>query len=514
MPPPMFDILFRVDASPTIGTGHLMRCLALANALQAQGARCVFLTCGNELGELGAVIESHGHALLRLEGDTPSSEQQSEDAARCLANLAGLGHARWLVVDHYSLDARWEKAMQAVAENIMVIDDLANRPHHCSLLLDQNLIPGMASRYEGKLPSGCKQLLGPNFALLRPEFCRQPALRAARAYTPHVLIMFGGADPQALSLRVLRLLARRQWVGELDVVAGNLFSHLDQLRQLMVTMPNARLHVSTPHVANLMRRADLAIGSPGVSSWERCSTGLPALTISQADNQEEIGQALAEAGAHIYLGRGEKLPEDDLEAALHLLATNSGLRAAMAGAALAICDGQGTVRVARQLWRATMQMRLAKPDDAPLLFSWRNEERTRRQSLDPRPLQLDAHLKWVDRVLASNNESLLIAMQNEVAIACVRFFCSRDRARISIYTDPARHGQGLGSAALEAASHWLRQERPAIRIIEADVLQDNGASHAMFRTAGYGVRSIRYEIKLASEHKPVQPAKNGVNEYV
>jgi UDP-2,4-diacetamido-2,4,6-trideoxy-beta-L-altropyranose hydrolase len=499
-----FDILFRADATPTIGVGHVIRCLSLANALREQGASCAFLARSIQLGQLDKAIESQGHVLLRLAGDIPGSEQQDEDAARCQAVLAGLGRARWLVVDHYALDARWEKAMQEFAVDIMVIDDLANRPHACSLLLDHNLVPAMNSRYEGKLSYGCKQLLGPRFALLRPEFCRQPVPRKAYTDKPRVLVMFGGADPQALSLRVLRLLARRSWAGELDVIAGSLFSRLDELRELLATMPNACLHVSTPDVANLMRQADLAIGSPGVSSWERCSTGLPALALSQADNQEEIGQALADAGAHIYLGRAEKLSDDDLEAALQLLLTNPGLRTAMAHSALAICDGQGTARVARQLWHNPIQMRLAILDDAPFLFSWRNDEHTRRQSLDPRSLQFDVHLSWIKQVLARSDEFLLVAMQEQVAVACVRFSCSAEHARISIYTDPARRGQGLGSAALEAASHWLRQECPAIRVIEAEVLQDNVASHAMFRAAGYVARWTRFEIELASECKTEQ----------
>ncbi len=470
-----------------------MRCLALANALRVRGARCAFLARLEGLGALAAAIEEQGHSLLRLVVPAVEQDVQQQDAALCQAALTGLTPARWLVVDHYALGERWESAMRKSADKLMVIDDLADRPHACELLLDQNLVPAMQARYAGKLPEGCLQLLGPRFALLRPEFDMPTPARSVAPQTLRVLLMFGGADPKALTLRVLQVLARRQWKVELDVVAGSLFNRLDALRQLLAYLPKARLHVSTPDIAQLMRRADLAIGSPGVSSWERCSTGLPALAISQAGNQEEVGHALAEAGAHLYLGSAESVADEDIEAALQLLLSNPGLRTAMGRSASAICDGKGSARVARLLWRMPMRMRPVVPEDAPLLFAWRNDERTRCHSMDPRPLQFEAHGGWLKQVLANRDEILLLGLQDDAPAVCVRFSCRGERARISIYTDPERQGQGLGPAALDAATQWLRQARPAIRTIEAEVLHDNQASHAMFRAAAYSARWTRYE---------------------
>jgi len=496
-----FDILFRADASPLIGSGHLMRCLALANELQSQGARCAFLVREQSLGQLGDSVKAQGHELLLLPGGATNAAQQEEDASMCRSALAGLVPARWLVVDHYALDARWEKAMRPVANAVMAIDDLANREHDADLLLDQNLVPEMEQRYESKLRSGCRQLLGPRYALLRREFWHQvDALRGVGILQPRLLLMFGGADPQALTLRVLRILVAQGWLGEVDVVAGSLFLQLDELRSLLTQLPQARLHVASFDIANLMRRADLALGSPGVSSWERCCTGLPTIAISQADNQEEIGAALARVGAHLYLGRAEDLGDEDIRAALQVMCGTPWLRQAMAIASLRVCDGGGALRVANVLLRSAMQIRPAGITDATLLFTWRNDERTRRQSLNACELNYSAHVDWMTRTLANPDEILLLGLESGVPAACVRFSISGERARVSIYTDPARHGQGLGSAALKAASSWLRLVRPELRIIEADVLQDNIASITMFRVAGYIERWSRYEF-------PLEPAR-------
>ena len=508
-----FDILFRVDASPAIGTGHLMRCLALAGVLQEQGASCAFLMRDKLLGNLASLVEAGGHTLLALAGEAPTlePEQQQQDAACCRAALQDHARARWLVVDHYSLDARWQTAMRPVADSLMVIDDLANRPHDCDLLLDQNFVPRMETRYAGKLPSTCRQLLGPRHALLRPEFRRESqAPSQSSNHPPRLLLMFGGADPQALSLRVLRILALQDLKAEMDVVVGGLFAHLQELRQLVGQLPRAQLHVASSDIAGLMRRADLAVGSPGVSSWERCTSGLPTIAISQADNQEEIGAALAEAGVHLYLGRAETVTDLEIEAALALLCHNRWLRLAMSRAAMQICDGEGARRVARHLLGPVMSLRSATLDDAPQLFAWRNDERTRSQSLDRRELHYAAHVEWMKRVLADANEILLIGLDGSVEAACVRFSLEVDRARISIYTDPDRHGHGIGSAALAAATQWLRKKRPDTRLIEADVLQDNAASKAMFRTAGYLARFTRYEYRL----KPSTHGDQGSDDHV
>lgn len=489
-----------------------MRCLALAAPLRAAGAECVFLCRGAGLGALTARIAAAGHALLALPEAAGQAAAVADepvlaharwlpggwrnDAATCLRLLAEQPAADWLVVDHYALDARWQQAMRGSAQRLLVIDDLADRRHDCDVLLDQNLVPGMVSRYDGLLPKGCLSLLGPRYALLRSEFGAPQEVATEAAEVPEtarLLLMFGGADAQKLTLRSVEVLERMRWGGVVDVAVGPLYPELEALREVVARLPGGRLHAPAESVAALMHRADLAVGSPGVSSWERCACALPALAIAQADNQEPIGRALGVAGAHFYLGRAEQVSDADLEAALRLFLANAPARAAMRAAAGKICDGRGAERVARHLLAPSLAIRLAGPDDAKLLFDWRNDERTRCQSFDPRPLEWSSHLAWFEKTLANPDASVLLACHGDMPVACVRFDAVGDRARVSIYADPDLHGHGFGRAALLAALDWFRAERPAVGVVEADVLQGNAASHSLFVSAGFRPAWARYE---------------------
>ncbi|WP_444677542.1 UDP-2,4-diacetamido-2,4,6-trideoxy-beta-L-altropyranose hydrolase [Halomonas sp. E19] len=224
-------VAFRADASLEIGSGHVMRCLTLADALQAQGGQCHFL-CREHPGHLCELIEARDYPVHRLAQEacdtdtavTPGTEPEpdhahrlgaswDEDAAACLPLLAELAPA-WLVVDHYALDHRWETAvldgLAGSRPRLLVIDDLADRRHLADLLLDQNL-GRRVEDYRGLIPERCQVLAGPRYALLRPEFreWRQASLsRRARVPQLHrLLINLGGVDKDNVTGQVLDALS-------------------------------------------------------------------------------------------------------------------------------------------------------------------------------------------------------------------------------------------------------------------------------------------------------------------
>ncbi|MBS1141855.1 MAG: pseG [Proteobacteria bacterium] len=362
----MMRVLFRADANTEIGSGHLMRCLALVRALRAHGAECAFLARARGLDALVARIRDEGCTFIPLPGadalraDAGDGLTHSHwlpggcaaDAALCAQALGEVAPADWLVVDHYALDHRWEAAMARYARHVLAIDDLADRRHDCTLLLDQNLMPDAVSRYDGLLSKSCERLLGPRFALLRDEF----SLDEAPSCPPgedgagrRLLVMFGGADMSNLTAAVAETLISMDWREPVDFVAGPLYPHLDALREAIAHLHGARLHAPAWDVAALMKGACLAIGSPGVSSWERCACALPSITIAQAGNQEPIGRAVAEAGAHVYLGHAGGLDRNRLVAEIDALWSSRQRLREMAGIASAICDGHGAARVAQRM---------------------------------------------------------------------------------------------------------------------------------------------------------------------
>src|SRR5690606_18254179 len=238
--------VFRVDSSIQVGTGHVMRCLTLADELRRHGHECWFI-CREHQGHLGDLIMSRGHKLTLLSnpvevltagnGSSPDDYAAwlgvgwQDDAKQTLNAIKGQS-ADWLIVDHYSLDAKWEKAVSSQVRNIMVIDDLANRSHQCSILLDQNL--GREEKdYDGLVPSDCDRLLGPRYALLRSEFTKFRPVSLNRRINPRlkrILISLGGVDRTNVTGRVLEALQTSDLphTTRLDVIMGASAPHLNE----------------------------------------------------------------------------------------------------------------------------------------------------------------------------------------------------------------------------------------------------------------------------------------------
>lgn len=357
------EIAFRVDSSAHMGSGHVMRCLTLADALSAQGARCRFISRPHP-GHLLEMIRRRGHDIEVLPQGEPFDDSASpyahwlgcswqQDAAHSRAALNSR-RPDWLVVDHYALDAQWESAIASHCGKLMVIDDLANRVHHADLLLDQNLGRSYQD-YAGKAPPECTVLTGPSHALLRPEFSAlRPASLARRQHAglQRVLVTMGGGDPRDATRRCLagiRDSLRFSPLGMADiritVVMGPQADSLNLVREMASLMPcSTEVLVNVEHIAELMANSDLAIGAAGSTSWERCCLGLPTLMLVLADNQREAARQLVLAGAARQIEVGDELA-DQLQQALISFTNEPGILADMAARAAAITDGMGASRV-------------------------------------------------------------------------------------------------------------------------------------------------------------------------
>ncbi|MCF6305571.1 MAG: UDP-2,4-diacetamido-2,4,6-trideoxy-beta-L-altropyranose hydrolase [Rhodobacteraceae bacterium] len=306
-------IMFRADASLKIGTGHVMRCLTLARALADQGAECLFV-CRAHQGNLNDYIRRQGFAVIALPlvpgGSGWLGCDWQTDAEQCLAAIEKTNF-NWLIVDHYGLGENWETAMWPVCDRLMVIDDLANRPHDCDLLLDQNL-GRKAGDYQPHVGDQCRVLLGPDFALLRPEFAemRRDSLkrRGASQSLKTLLITMGGVDQHNVTGKILQALKDSALPvdARIQVVMGPHAPWLPEVKTLAKTMPwPTDVLVGVSNMAQLMAQSDLAIGAAGSTSWERCCLGLPTLALVLADNQREAAQFLEGAGAIILLGNAQ-----------------------------------------------------------------------------------------------------------------------------------------------------------------------------------------------------------------
>ncbi len=502
-------VLVRADASVRIGSGHVMRCLTLADALRSAGAEVRFV-CRLLTGHMADAIAARGFDVVRLPaGSGPVDagpphvgwleESPDVDAAQCRSALADEIPFDWLIVDHYALDAVWEGAMRSVARRVMVIDDVADRDHDCDLLLDQNLAPDPRARYVQRVPAEATCLFGPRFALLRRQFHDAHAARdtEAVAEVQAISVFLGGGDPNGVTARVLDVLATALPPSvHTTAIVGSSNPHSERIRARFSGHPTFRVVDHCEDMAGHLTACQMAIGAGGVAALERSCLGVPSVVIATAGNQEAPARNLALAGACLYLGKAEAVSDYSIEAAVRVLLENAVLRQSMIRAGTALVDGLGCDRVARQLLCGRVDVRLALADDLAIVFEWRNAWQTRQYFHDTRPLDLSAHRDWFVRALDDPQRVLLMAERSGLPIGVLRFDVDGPTATVSIYLDPALHGRGLGTAVLLAGEGWLRRHRPDLQHLRAEVLAGNARSAGAFSRAGFGQTLVRFEKSL------------------
>ena len=353
-------VVFRVDSSAQMGIGHLMRCLALADAMRDSGVQAEFIS-RQLTGHTISLTEQRGYRVYPLPAPVePLSSQhsglrhqawlgcsQQEDAAQCAAILQQI-KPDWLIVDHYAIDLEWENALTPYRKHLMVIDDLADRPHSCDLLLDQNWFSAATqSRYDHLVPATCVKMLGPAFALLKPEFGQLRLLLPAKdGYIRRVLVSMGGSDPSNETLKVLRALMKPELQHlVVDVVCGVNHQDIKAIEDIAAQRGATNIYRSLPTLSGLMARADLMIGDGGTTTWERMCLGLPAIVISLAANQYQPNLSLAQDGYIVFAGPKEDVTIEQLQQLICSLTDNRNLYLQLSQAAQTLVTGTGVNQV-------------------------------------------------------------------------------------------------------------------------------------------------------------------------
>jgi UDP-2,4-diacetamido-2,4,6-trideoxy-beta-L-altropyranose hydrolase len=357
--------VFRVDSSSKIGIGHVMRCLALANEIREMGGLCLFISRplnGNinklikkknfELLELKKPVRKINNILRGSNHPNYASVSWEEDAKETI-NILSKMNIRWLIIDHYSLCSLWENELSGHVSNILVIDDIGDRAHQCNILLDQNLDANKL-KYQHLIPKKCKALLGPKYALLRPEFKekRHKSLEKRKGRKlKRILLNFGGSDSKDFVKKVLSAIAKHKLRPDISIyIISNKFSGNENPYVKLID----RIHNSikcfaiVDNLAEILLDIDLVVGAAGSSSWERCCLGVPSIVFSIAENQNEIAKSLSQAGAAIYMSE-INLKDGSFVKKLDELAEPNGILSCMSEKALNIVDGNGIKRIVKKL---------------------------------------------------------------------------------------------------------------------------------------------------------------------
>jgi UDP-2,4-diacetamido-2,4,6-trideoxy-beta-L-altropyranose hydrolase len=318
-------IIIRVDSSIDIGTGHVMRCLTLANHLKKSAVSIHFI-CRELEGNINSLIVDNGFQVmvLKKDGYISSSLEGYEkwlsvpwqkDAQDTLEAIKTLNiKPDLLIVDHYAIDRNWELEVKPYVRKILVIDDLANRLHSCDFLLDQNFYFNAKERYKDLTPSQTKLILGPSYALLRKEFYLEKEKLSKKDFTKinSILIFMGGSDSENITQFILESLCGINNSIHLKVVVGKSNPNKQKVKELIDKLDNAHYFEQVNNMASLMANSDLAIGAGGTSTWERCMLGLPSLTITIAENQIQMTKDAEKYGAVWYLGHKDVITKEKI----------------------------------------------------------------------------------------------------------------------------------------------------------------------------------------------------------
>lgn len=507
------SVAFRTDASFEIGTGHVMRCLTLAQALKDRGARIFFLSRAHP-GNLNGEIQKRGYEVRELpESDDripPASRpvaesdpylawlgvQRERDAEECIGLLE---HERieWLVVDHYALERSWETRLRNRVGNILAIDDLADRPHDCEVLLDQNFVSDGRERYDSLVPRHCTRLMGPGYALLRKEFAAaRRSLELRNGVIRRVLIFFGGADPSNMTGRAIEALGDPDLDHlRVDVVIGPSNTHREQLRRQVAEYRGMELHTNVDNMAELMVAADLALGAGGTTTWERLCVGLPTLVITVAGNQEPSVEALDQGGYVIRLGDQGNVSIELIRDAVRGVIADPAVNRDLQRRGMALVDGTGAGKVADvitcgiqpEAWR----IREARETDCTLYWDWANDPETRDNAFQSERIPWETHVRWFHEKLAAQDVTLLLVEADEGPVGQVRFEWIGGHHVISFSLSRQFRGLSLGRRLLAEAIRRFRTLNDTALV--GETVPTNQASARIFQHLGF------------SEVEPVKP---------
>ncbi len=501
-------VALRVDASASMGLGHLLRCQALARTLRTLGAEISFVTRDLGLDSAGR-LEAGGFNVYRLprpEALVADPATRSEapphaawlgvsaarDAAETIDALRDRSRWDWVIVDHYALDAHWHRPVAAaLGARIAVIDDLADRALAADLLIDHNLAePDHRHKYAGRLAAATALLGGPRFALLDSTYTDAPRCEPG-AVVRSIGIFLGGTDPAGLSATALR--ACREvagFHGPVELVTTRANPRHAELHALVQQWPDTRLTLDLPDLTSFFARHDLQVGAGGGANWERCCIGVPTLALIGAPNQLAVVPQLERLGAVAALPAGMAPTAEAIGRALRTLIDDAPRRNGLAERSRALVDGRGSMRVAMRLAADQLCVRPATADDSELMHRWRNHPVTRAVSRSARDIDFEDHQRWLRGTLADMSRLLLIGEVGGCPVGVIRFDRRDDHeAEVSLYLDPDLHGLGLGAALLREGEHaaaaWAARAGAGPLAFTATVLDDNAGSRRLFEAGGY-----------------------------
>lgn len=475
------NLLIRADANVHMGTGHVMRCLALAQTWREWAGRVTFVMSESP-PDLTKRIQNEGMSVVELDEEPGSLK----DAA-VIADLTIELGARAVVVDGYHFGFDYQESIKQSGSILLVIDDSGHAGRYVAdLVLNQNI-----SVRDDFYPDRDKQthlFLGTRYALLRREFRPWRGWnRVVPDKASSILVTLGGSDPYNLTLKALQALEKVDVDGlEVSVAVGSGNPHYEELQtaaarsSFPVDLGRAKMDMP-----QLMVWADLAIAAGGSTCWELAFMGLPSVIMVSAENQRSNAQNLEELGVACNLGWHASLTPTKIADTISSIMNAAEQRKKMSQSGKRLVDGMGAERVSLALMDLILNIRPATEEDARLVWEWANDPVTRTASFSSDPIPWSDHTRWFDSKLKSENcLFFLITREDGLPVGQVRYDKEGKEAVISVSLEESFRGHGYGSAILRLASNKVMASE-GIDVIHAYIKKNNEASKRAFIKGGF-----------------------------
>ena len=481
------SLVVRADSTTQIGIGHIMRCIALAQAWQDNGGDVTFLSYCESVGLRKRIIDE-GFDFVPIEKPYPDPN----DLKRTLlilsnsTNPTNLTPTPWLVIDGYHFTSDYQRQVKEAGHRLLVIDDMAHFDHYyADVVLNQNI---NAETLQYSCEPYTRLLLGTRYVLLRREFLGWKGWkREIPPVARKVLVTIGGGDPNNVTLKVINALKKLD-ISDLDVriVVGPSNPHKEILKNAVLHAPcSMRILQNVENMPELMAWADIAVSAGGSTCWEMAFMGLPSLIITVADNQVGIAEALGKAGAGLDLGWHENISIKQCTQALKEILRDKNKRLCFSEQEQKLVNAKGGQKIIKAMLAGEINLRRAQEHDCELLWKWANDPEARAASFSSLSISWEDHTHWFNSKLNSANCMIYVAtINNGTPLGQIRYDVKQENAVISISIDSKFRSKGYGAVLIRETSQRLFNESN-VRRVHAYVKQDNNASASVFTKAGF-----------------------------
>jgi len=477
------NFLFRADASTEIGTGHVMRCLALAQAAQEDGYLTTFVMSKDANGLIER-LRAEKCNVIELKSDRGTADDAKETAK--LAKEMG-AH---LIVDGYAFADEYQKVLKESDIQFLLVDDYGQATSYSAdFILNQNsYAESLRDIYEKR--SGSEPLLGSKYTMLRREFRDLEPHPSVPNNAKSILVTLGGSDPDNVTLRVVELLSQIEDINP-TIIVGGMNPYLDDIK---ARSNGINVLTDVKDMPALISEAELAITAGGSTTYEMAYMGVPTVAITIANNQQPVVADLDERGVVKSIGKPDEFSDNDFLACLRDLLANESERKSMSEKGMKLIDGYGAYRVCMKAAGKKLWLRPSKESECKMIFDWANDPEARAVSFNSDPIPWEDHVNWYENKMTDANYYLLLAInEDDEPVGQVRFEVEGDNAAISVSVDPNQRGKGYGTSLITQGCDRILSVTD-IKVVDAYIKPDNEASKAVFTKAGFE-ESAKTEIK-------------------